>query len=304
MASYHFGYCDRHGTPASGTTGKMFRAALTLATASAFGAAPAAVRYAAAVELIHNFTLIHDDILDGDVERRGRPTVWAIWGKPPALLLGDALHALAIEILTDTRGPEGRCDEAVRRIEQAVVDMCRGQYEDCDFTERRPVTVDAYLEMAAGKTGALTGCACALGALAAGADVRVVDALESFGRRVGVAFQLIDDIIGIWGDPAETGKTASDIAERRMTMPIVAAIASGTDAGRELAALYKPASQRDSGRHGIPHIADLIASAGGRERTRRRAELWTNSAIVELPCGGTPFNELVELARAALRRDR
>ncbi|MFI9406900.1 polyprenyl synthetase family protein [Nocardia sp. NPDC052316] len=304
MAEYHFGYRDSHGVPAACDGGKMFRGALVLASAAAFEAAPMAEDCAVAVELVHNFTLIHDDILDGDAERRGRPAVWTIWGESAALLLGDALHALAIEVLTESRPPaaERRISDAVRRIEAAVIEMCRGQYEDCDFVDRHRVTIDEYIVMATGKTGALAGCACALGALAANADDETVAALDDFGRQVGVAFQLNDDLIGIWGDPAQAGKPASDIAEGRMTMPVVAAMASGTGPGDDLAALYKPVSPRHSSPDGMMQIIGLIEAAGGRETTSRRAEQWMNSAIAELPNGS--FGELIALARLAVKRDR
>lgn len=304
MATYHFGRCDARGRPTAGDAGKMFRAALVTATASALGPTPIAADYAVAVELVHNFTLIHDDILDGDIERRGRPTVWAVWGKPSAILLGDALHALAIEILTDPHQgkPTGRTTEAVARIEQAVIEMCRGQFEDCDFVERRPVATEDYAAMATGKTGALAGCACALGSVAANADPATVTALDLFGRRVGVAFQMIDDLIGIWGNPAKSGKPTSDVAQRRMTMPVVAAIASGTEAGAELAALYEPTSKNTDG-DSVARIIGLIESAGGRAWTIREAEHWMNSAIEGLP-DGPSFHDLAELARSAIRRDR
>ncbi|MGW4124672.1 polyprenyl synthetase family protein [Nocardia sp. NPDC004711] len=238
MAGYHFGWCDPEGQTATGAQGKALRPALTFAAAAACGGVvEGSVHAAAAAELLHNFSLVHDDVMDADPFRHGRPTVWRVWGETNATLLGDALQAVALGVLCDG-APETVTSEAVIRLAEATVTLCRGQYADCAFETRPTVSVDEYLAMAAGKTGALLGCACALGALCAGADHRVVSAMHTFGIEIGLVFQLVDDFIDIWGDPEITGKPAhSDLIHRKQSFPVVCALESDTAAGREPVAM-------------------------------------------------------------------
>lgn len=251
IALYHFGWEHADGTPAAGHAGKAIRPALVLAAVRALGGDQAmAVRAAAAVELTHNFTLLHDDVIDHDTTRRHRPTAWTVFGKADAVLAGDALQALAQRLLADD--PHPGSSAAAARLASCVVELCEGQQADGALERRGPdeVTLDECLAMAEAKTGALLGCACALGALYAGAGRSTVDALDGFGREAGLAFQLIDDVIGIWGDPGHTGKPArADLAARKKSLPVVAALASGTPAATELAELYgrpSPGAPKDS----------------------------------------------------------
>ncbi|WP_067821332.1 polyprenyl synthetase family protein [Nocardia inohanensis] len=302
MASYHFGWCDEHGTAIEGKQGKALRPALTFAAAAACGeAGENAVYAAAAVELLHNFSLVHDDVMDTDPMRHGRPTVWRIWGETNATLLGDALQALALGVLSDGM-PDEVCAEAVIRLARATVTLCRGQYEDCAFETRATVSVDEYLNMAAGKTGALLGCACALGALCAGADHRVVSAMHTFGNQLGLVFQLVDDAIDIWGDPAVTGKPAhSDLLHRKQSFPVVCALSSGTAPGRELARMYASRQPMTAAR--AAHAADLVEAAGGRQRTLVRAATALDAALGALP-PEIDATDLTALAQLVANRDR
>lgn len=203
VAMYHFGWEHEDGTPAAGSTGKAIRPALVLAAAQALrgdGVAGEAVRAAVAVELAHNFTLLHDDVIDKDVRRRGRPTAWTVFGTSDAIITGDAMMALALRLLAEDPHPASAAASA--RLAACIVELCAGQQADCAFEQRRSVSLDECLTMATAKTGALLGCACALGALYAGAGPDEVDAMDAFGREAGLAFQLIDDLIGIWGTPA------------------------------------------------------------------------------------------------------
>ncbi|MFC9993965.1 polyprenyl synthetase family protein [Nocardia sp. NPDC127526] len=302
MAGYHFGWCDTDGNEVSGVQGKALRPALTFAAATACGGATEqAVHAAAAVELLHNFSLVHDDVMDTDPMRHGRPTVWRIWGETNATLLGDALQALALGVLSDGV-PEEVTSEAVIRLARATVTLCRGQYADCAFETRSTVSIDEYLTMAAGKTGALLACACALGALCAGADHRVVSAMHTFGAELGLVFQLIDDAIDIWGDPAVTGKPAhSDLIHRKQSFPVVCALASDTGPGRELARLYQARNPMTPSR--AARAADLIEEAGGRHRTLRRAEAALRAALNALP-PELAVGDLTALAQLVAHRDR
>ncbi|GAB2442351.1 polyprenyl synthetase family protein [Nocardia tengchongensis] len=301
MAGYHFGWCDPEGTAVTGVQGKALRPALTFAAATACGGDPGeSVHAAAAVELLHNFSLVHDDVMDCDAFRHGRPTVWRVWGETTATLLGDALQAVALGALCDgVPGPV--TGEAVIRLTRATVDLCHGQYADCDFETRAAVTVDEYLGMAAGKTGALLGCACALGALCAGADDRVVSAMHTFGSELGLVFQLVDDFIDIWGDPEVTGKPAhSDLIHRKQSFPVVCALESGTAAGRELARLYRTRHPLTPAR--AARAADLVERAGGRQRTLRRASTALEAAFAALP-GDLVTDDLTALAQLVAHRD-
>ncbi|MEV7193389.1 family 2 encapsulin nanocompartment cargo protein polyprenyl transferase [Streptomyces sp. NPDC093510] len=268
VALYHFGWEHADGTPARGNAGKAIRPALVLTAVRALGGDPApAVRAAAAVELVHNFTLLHDDVMDRDTTRRHRPTAWTVFGDADAILAGDAMQALAQRLLAED--PHPGAPAAAARLATCVMELCAGQHADCALERRSPdeVTLDECLAMAEAKTGALLGCACALGAVYAGAGPEEVEALDGFGREAGLAFQLIDDVIGIWGDPGRTGKPAgADLAVRKKSLPVVAALASGTPAAAELAELY---GGRPGGTEADPgdaaRVARAVESAGGRD---------------------------------------
>ncbi|WP_406355283.1 family 2 encapsulin nanocompartment cargo protein polyprenyl transferase [Streptomyces sp. NBC_00658] len=263
IALYHFGWEHADGTPAAGNSGKAIRPALVLAAVRALGGQHAsAVRAAAAVELIHNFTLLHDDVMDRDTTRRHRPTAWTVFGDADAILAGDALQALAQRLLAED--PHPASSAAAARLASCVVELCAGQHADTDMEKRGPgeVTLDECLAMAEAKTGALLGCACALGALYAGAGDEDVEALDAFGREAGLAFQLIDDVIGIWGDPSRTGKAAgADLIARKKSLPVVAALASGTPAAVELASLYGVPYEEGE----LERTVLAVERAGGRD---------------------------------------
>ncbi|MBY8845474.1 family 2 encapsulin nanocompartment cargo protein polyprenyl transferase [Streptomyces sp. SP2-10] len=284
---YHFGWEQADGTPAAGNAGKAIRPALVLAAAAALGgpaARTAAVRAAVAVELVHNFTLLHDDVMDRDTSRRHRPTAWSVFGVPDAILAGDALQALALRLLADDPHPASA--PAAARLAACVVELCEGQHVDTDLERRAPdaVTLDEVFAMAEAKTGALLGCACALGALYAGASEEDVAALDGFGRQAGLAFQLIDDVIGIWGDPRRTGKPAgADLAARKKSLPVVAALTSGAPAAAELAELYgKPYPQDGAGAEEIARTALAVERAGGRDWAQAEAADRMAQAMQEL----------------------
>ncbi|MEV6173150.1 family 2 encapsulin nanocompartment cargo protein polyprenyl transferase [Streptomyces sp. NPDC051954] len=271
IARYHFGWEHADGTPAAGNEGKAIRPALVLTAATALGgpeARAAAVRAATAVELVHNFTLLHDDVMDRDTTRRHRPTAWTVFGDADAILAGDALQALALRLLAEDPHPASAAAGA--RLADCVIELCAGQHADVALEGRGPdeVGLDEVLDMAEAKTGALLGCACALGALYAGVTEEDVEALDSFGREAGLAFQFIDDVIGIWGDPCTTGKPAgADLAVRKKSLPVVAALVSGTPAAAELAELYgAPYQEAD-----LERTVLAVERAGGRDWAQAQA---------------------------------
>ncbi|MER6911621.1 family 2 encapsulin nanocompartment cargo protein polyprenyl transferase [Streptomyces sp. NPDC000594] len=305
IAMYHFGWEDAEGAPTAGSAGKAIRPALVLAAARALGGDPAgAVSAAVAVELAHNFTLLHDDVIDRDPTRRHRPTAWTVFGTADAIIAGDALFSLALRILAEDPHPASAA--AAGRLSTCVIELCAGQQADCAFEERGPqeVTLDECVEMATAKTGALLGCACALGALYAGADLERTEAMDGFGREAGLAFQLIDDLIGIWGDPGRTGKPAgADLAAHKKSLPVVAALCSGTPAGEELAALYRtPLTGPD-----IRRAADAVERAGAREWAQAQAADRMAGAVQQLSRAvpdPAAAEDLLALAEFVTRRNR
>ncbi len=231
MLRYHMGWEDDHFRPIRGTrpTGKRIRPVFCLLSCEACGGDwQRALPAAAAVELIHNFSLIHDDIEDGDATRRGRPTLWALWGMPQALNAGDTLFALAYRALfrLEERGvPPETVIVAFQVLNQACIRLTEGQFLDLRFERRDDVSVDDYLAMAARKTAELIAASCELGAIVAGAPPDLRQSLRRFGYHVGVAFQMQDDILGIWGDPEVTGKpVGSDVQRGKKTFPVLYAM--------------------------------------------------------------------------------
>jgi geranylgeranyl diphosphate synthase type I len=254
---------------------------LALVCAEGVGArAETAVPGAVAVELIHTFSLVHDDIMDGDDRRRHRPSTWKAYGVGPAVMAGDALLALAVETLA--RAPSANASQAIRLLSSTLIELVDGQAQDLHF-EARPwtgsdaVTVDEYQAMATRKTGALLACSAAIGPVLAGARVPVVEAIAQMGRHLGLAFQAVDDLLGIWGDPAVTGKPVySDLRQRKKTIPVVAALATGTVAGRRLAALLAAGGADEED---LRRAAALVSEAGGRAITEDLARRHVTVAL-------------------------
>ncbi|WP_215452669.1 polyprenyl synthetase family protein [Streptomyces sp. ATCC 21386] len=302
MAAYSFGWCEVGGAPATASEGKGVRQALAVLGAEAVGApGRAGVPAAVAVELVHTFSLLHDDIMDGDAARRRRPAVWKAYGTGPAVLAGDALFALAVETLAATE--EGAA--AVRVLSVALGDLVHGQAEDLLFAARpwtgpERVRPAEYRVMAEHKTGALLGSAAALGALLGGGPPPVVSALDRVGRRLGLAFQIVDDVLGIWGDPDVTGKPVhGDLRERKKTFPVLAALDSPSSAARRLAVLLK------SG--GDPReAAELVEAAGGRAAALDEARAHiaaAEAALADVSSEGGASDELRALSAYLVRRD-
>jgi geranylgeranyl diphosphate synthase, type I len=270
VASYHLGLTDSSGRPAGRTGGKALRPALALLSARAAGAAPErGVPAAAAVEFVHNFSLLHDDIMDGDTERRHQPTAWTVYGVGAAILAGDALLALAQDLLLEGPAPQGLW--ASRCLSAAVQRLIAGQGADLAFERRDDVTLDECRQMAGDKTAALMACACSIGAIYVGAPATLAMGLAGFGAHMGLAFQLTDDLLGIWGAPEITGKPVrSDLRTRKKSLPVVAALTSETGPGHELGALLaqpEPLSEDD-----LIRAAGLVAAAGGREWAESEAD--------------------------------
>jgi geranylgeranyl diphosphate synthase type I len=234
MIRYHLGFADAVEDSHRGSGGKRVRAALCLlACEAAGGTAETAAPAAAAVELFHSFTLLHDDIADQDEVRRKRETVWRRWGVGKALTAGDALFALAN--LTMARLSDVPADivcQATRELNQAALLVCEGQESDLSYEGRTDIRGEDYLAMIERKTSALFAAATAIGAQVAEAPQRVQECLRAFGRHVGLGYQIRDDVLGIWGDPEQMGKpVGSDLRRNKRSLPIVHALAAAAEAG-------------------------------------------------------------------------
>ncbi|MGP2439465.1 polyprenyl synthetase family protein [Streptomyces sp. JW3] len=306
VAAYHRGWCEADGAPRAAPTGggKAVRPALTLLSAVAMGAAPAAaLPGAVAVELVHDFTLLHDDVIDGDALRRHRPAAWSLFGTPAAVLTGDALLATALRVLADV--PPGQAATAIRELVGTLLELVEGQSRDVAFEKAPDVTVADYLAMAAGKTGALMGCACALGGMLAGADTTRVGGLREFGRRLGVAFQCADDVLGIWGRSARSGKpVGADLAAGKKSLPVVAALAAAGPAAARLRDLYR--APRPLRADDIELARHLIEEAGGRQAAEDEARHQRSAALRALSLArptADAYRQLHDIARATTHRE-
>jgi geranylgeranyl diphosphate synthase type I len=304
VIAYHLGFVDRDGRPASGDGGKAVRPALAFLSAQAVGAPPeTAMPGALAVELVHNFSLLHDDVMDRDLTRRHRPTAWKVFGVAEAILAGDLLLSLALDVIADSEHPGAT--QGARMLNAAVLNMIHGQSTDMSFEGRSDVALPECLSMIGRKTGALLGCACALGASFGGGTPDQVDDLRRFGEQLGIAFQLVDDLLGIWGDPARTGKPVySDLCNHKKSAPIVAALNSSTPAGHELAELLR--SGRPLSGDDLVRAAALVEAAGGRAWSETQIGDLVAQALRHLQSARPTDQgaaELTTLTRLIMRRD-
>jgi len=236
MMAYHFGWqgLDKKKYPALALSlidqlkgrGKAFRPTLMLLINEHLGgdylkALPAA----ASLEIFHNFSLIHDDIEDHDEYRRGKPTLWKIWGPEQAINVGDgmfALSQLAALKLFDQGIAQDRVIEVLKILNESFLEVTEGQYLDLSFEENNQVKVSDYLTMIRKKTAVLIAAACQIGALLASDDQKTIQAFRDFGLNLGMAYQLFDDVAGIWGDFASTGKKeAGDLRKKKKTLPLI-----------------------------------------------------------------------------------
>lgn len=307
MLRYHMGWEDRAFRPITGPqpTGKRIRPVLCLLCCEACGGDwERALPAAAAVELVHNFSLIHDDIEDGDSTRRGRPTVWSIWGVPQALNAGDTLFTLAhlaLFRLSDRGVPPETVLSALRILLQACLRLTEGQFLDLRFESQEEVSVEDYLFMVARKTAELLSAACELGALVAGSSPKVRQRLRAFGYHAGIAFQMQDDILGIWGDPAVTGKpVGSDLRRGKKTFPVLYAL-SREPMLRDLLPNIVYSSDN------LRAAMTLINRSGAREAARERALEEADRALQalrETGLSGPAADTLATLAHQIAFRDR
>jgi geranylgeranyl diphosphate synthase type I len=267
MLRYHLGWVDAEGNELLEPAGKALRPTLCLlACEAAGGDYRTALPVAAALELVHNFSLIHDDIQDGDEQRRHRPTVWAVWGMPQAINAGTAMRILVNEAL---RRLEDHGVSAARRLklqellDEASLRLIEGQYLDIDFEKRLDITVADYLTMIEGKTGALIACSLEAGAALGTDDGDSLERYRRLGKAIGLSFQIRDDILGIWGDQNVLGKPlASDIQRRKKTLPVIHALETARDGYRETLEAYYG---NGCGGGSVTDILALLDRVGARD---------------------------------------
>lgn len=305
IVEYHWGWLDAAGRPLRGAAGKMLRPTLVMLSAEAVGApATRAGAAAAAVEIIHDFTLLHDDVMDGDRERRHRPTAWTVFGVGPAICGGDALVLLAQRLLLESAGA-ARVETALA-LNEATAEVIAGQALDLSFEGRFDVPLGRYLEMSGKKTGALLACAASIGALEAGGSAEAVRELHAYGAALGLAFQAVDDWLGIWGRPERTGKpVASDLRQRKSSLPIVFALNDATDAAAELRAMLEDPGELGDAASLARGVA-LLDACGAEKRTREEAARQIDAAqraLAQAPIVAAARNELLELTRFVVERE-
>lgn len=269
MVSHHLGLAMQNGQAGKRQTGKRIRPTLTLLTAAGFTSDwQAALPWAVQIELIHNFSLIHDDIEDHSDTRRGQPTVWTLWGVPHAINTGDFMFSMAhLNGLPESSPVPAEIQLKIQRlVMQTCVDLTLGQFLDMDFEGRDDVSLDAYWQMIDGKTASLMACSTGAGALAGGAGNEHTAAALSLGKKLGLAFQVADDWLGLWGDPEVTGKPgAIDMISAKKTYPILA--------GLQQSALFREAfNPRGNAPERAIELTTILADAGVETETRALAE--------------------------------
>ena len=283
ICSYHLGFTDEHGDPSGAASGKLTRAGLMTAAAQGVGLRPEDVRIpAAALELLHNSTLVHDDIIDADELRRGRPAAWKVFGAGPAILAGDALQALALQMVVDDPGP---CRaEISSAFAEALRLVLSGQSRELTVRLGSGTGIAEYDRILKEKTSALLQCALVTPALRAGSPEHVLTALRGAGRHLGLAFQIFNDVEDVWGDPAVTGKPVrGDIGRRNPSFPVLAGLSAGGPPSERLRELWH--SDGTSAAH-LQEMADLIEESGGRHRAEQRSRNHLESALEDLGRAG------------------
>ncbi len=301
MVAYHLGWDD----PGGSGGGKRIRPLLTtLCCAATGGEWTRSLPAASSIELIHNFSLVHDDIQDNSLERRGRPTVWARWGVPQALNTGDAIWAMA-QLSLQRLPDQGVPADVTLRVQHALALAClrltEGQHLDLSYETRTSVSVHDYAHMIERKTAALIAAATHCGAVIAGAADAICSACSSFGTHLGLAFQILDDILGIWGATSRTGKPAGDdLRAHKKTLPIL----HGLEHSEEFRSLWQ---RQGPGEDDIRRMATSLERAGSRDFALAAAKEHTDLALAALDAAhpqGEAGEELTRLARRLLQRDR
>lgn len=281
MLRYAMGWSDAQDHPYQRPTGKRLRPILLLLTCEATGSNwHEALPAAAAVELLHNFSLIHDDIQDGSETRHNRPTVWKIWGTANAINAGDAMFTLAYSALADLSLSPELTMLVWKKFNRTNIELTRGQHMDMRFETLERVSMEEYVTMISGKSAALLAACAYIGALIGSKNHQIAEQLATFGLNIGIAFQIHDDILGIWGDPTVTGKSVhTDIVSRKKSMPVL----FGLEQSAELRQLYAKPTFDDSD---VRHAVELLQSVGADAYARQQEAVYYQLGIDALTQAG------------------
>jgi len=308
MLTYQMGWTGERAGPEA--TGKRIRPLMVLLTCLALSVSEGedgtwqfALPAAAAVELVHNFSLVHDDIQDNSPKRRGRDTAWVKWGAPVAINVGDALFVISSQAIIDLKA--NYAAEVVMKAAEVLHNTCleltRGQFLDMSYEERKDLGVEDYWPMISGKTAALLSACCHIGALLGGADEEKQEVYRSFGHYLGLAFQVQDDILGIWGDEKVTGKSvASDLVEGKNSLPVLAGLGKKGRFAERWA--QGPIKQEE-----VTEVSRLLAVEGGLLAAQDAAKQMTDLALKSLEEAdpqGEAGEALFELANKLLNRNQ
>lgn len=282
MMQYHMGWTDAQFQPQQMPTGKRLRPMMCLMACEEVGGDPVqALPAAGAIEILHNFSLVHDDIEDGDETRRHRPTVWKLTGVPLAINIGDGMFALAYQAIQNLgrRGVDPKVVlEALNRFTQTCIELTQGQHMDMSFEQRAQVKVGEYIRMIEGKTASLVGATVSIGALIGNATDEQIKSLARFGQSVGLAFQVQDDILGIWGDPEVTGKAAgNDILRQKKSLPLLYAL-NHEKIGPKLLTIW----QGGFGDNQLPRVLELLEESQARQFAEEQVQFHHENAMTAL----------------------
>ena len=282
LGHYQMGWVDEKGNTSIGSSGKALRPSLCLLACDAVGGSiDHAIPLAIALEIIHNFSLVHDDIQDEDLLRRHRPTVWALWGKKLALIAGNAMRTSAdmnVYSLKSLGSTSSHILYAINQLTERYLEMIEGQYQDISFEQRTNVSTQEYLDMVEKKTGSLIEASLHMGAFAGNASIEQVSALGKFGRLIGLGFQVRDDMLGIWGSTETTGKGhGSDINRKKQALPVLYAFENGNDlTKRKMAEIY---SKEMLTPFDISEAIQLLDAVRAKEYCQQVAEEYMNQAL-------------------------
>ena len=309
MLRYHLGWMDEKGNPLQGAGGKTLRPTLCLLACESVGGDPEkALPAAASIELLHNFSLIHDDVQDDDRERRHRPTVWSIWGKPQAINAGTAMRVVAsltLFRLLDRGMSVQKLLRAQRLLDESCLRLIEGQYLDISYEGRMDVTLGDYLAMIEGKTVSLIACSLEAGAFLGTDDDLVHVAFRGVGRDLGFAFQIRDDVLGIWGDVRKTGKpVGSDIRRRKKTFPIVYALEKADGSARAQMTYAFSGEVADDDR--VDTVLGILEGVDARSQAQGMAEEYRDRALAGLervPLSPWARHNLMEMAHFLTERE-
>ena len=308
MMEYHLGWRDEQLAPAAAGTGKLIRPLLAILACRTLGGVDAHVLpLAAALQLVHDFSLIHDDIEDHSPQRRGRSTVWSLWGQEIGINVGDGMFAVAhraLHSLPDAGVAPATTLAVMRAFEETILRICEGQHLDMTAEGRFDIGEERYLQMIRGKTAALLQAAAGLGARLATEDEAQVAAMSEFGEALGMAFQMQDDLLDIWGDPRRTGKPfAADLLQRKMSLPVIHAL---EHAGSDRAVVERIYRQEQVSQGDLDELLVILDRAGSRAHVAALADAEHRRAFAALrtirPADPDAMKALHDLAESLLHR--